>query len=98
MNYLEWASRAGAQVGGTILRREDKSKVVDWTEQLMQRRLLREGVVDIPREMVLNGRLKPGERVLELDLCGKLNVRRTPMREALASDPLLSFLAAAVRW
>jgi len=72
-NYLEWASRAGAQVGSTILQREDKSKVIDLTEQLIRRRLLREKVVDILREMVLNGRLKPGERVLELDLCGKLN-------------------------
>ena len=33
--------------------------------------------------MVLEGDLKPGERILELDLCRKLNVSRTPMREAL---------------
>ncbi len=34
-------------------------------------------------KLVLGGRLKPSERILELELCRKLNVSRTPMREAL---------------
>jgi DNA-binding GntR family transcriptional regulator len=61
----------------------DDSKVVDLSLRAVQRRPLHEQIVEILREMVLEGRLKPGERILELELCRKLNVSRTPMREAL---------------
>jgi DNA-binding GntR family transcriptional regulator len=44
------------------------------------------------KEMVLTGRLKPGNRLLDRDLAGELGVSRTPVREALsrlAQDGLL---------
>ena len=36
------------------------------------------------REMILNGALKPGERLTEVHLAERLNVSRTPVRQALA--------------
>jgi len=59
------------------------TKVVDLASRALQRRSLHEHIVEILRELVLEGCLKPGERVQELELCRKLNVSRTPMREAL---------------
>lgn len=58
-------------------------RVIDLGSRSLQRRSLHEHIVEILRELVLEGHLKPGERVLELELCRKLNVSRTPMREAL---------------
>ena len=57
--------------------------MVDLASRSLQRKSLHEHIVEILRELVLEGRLKPGERILELELCRKLNVSRTPMREAL---------------
>jgi len=62
---------------------EADNKVVDLTTRSLRRRSLHEDVVEILRSMVLEGELKPGERILELELCRKLDVSRTPMREAL---------------
>src|SRR5262245_9886481 len=36
------------------------------------------------REMILNGRLRPGERLAEIPLAERLEVSRTPVRHALA--------------
>ena len=68
------------ELRGSLLANAD---VVDLASRALQRRPLHEDVVEILREMILEGQLKPGERVLELELCRKLNVSRTPMREAL---------------
>ena len=65
------------------LPRDSVADIVDLASRALQRRPLHEDVVEILREMILEGQLKPGERVLELELCRKLNVSRTPMREAL---------------
>lgn len=68
------------------------AEVVDLASRALERRSLHEHVAEILREWILEGQLKPGERVLELELCGKLNVSRTPMREALkvlAADRLV---------
>lgn len=35
------------------------------------------------REMILRGMLRPGERVLEVDLAARLDLSRTPIRQAL---------------
>ena len=40
------------------------------------------GVVRI-REMILQGELRPGQRVREVELASKLGVSRTPVRESL---------------
>jgi DNA-binding GntR family transcriptional regulator len=65
---------------------ENKSQVVDLTERFVQGRSLHKEIVDILREMVLEGRLKPGERVPGLDFCRERSVLGTPaapMREAI---------------
>ena len=44
---------------------------------------LREVVFRAIRENILKGELKPGERLMEIQLAEKLGVSRTPIREAL---------------
>lgn len=44
---------------------------------------LTEDVADTLRDLIVRGKLKPGERVVERKLCAELDVSRTPMREAL---------------
>lgn len=56
---------------------------------------LHEGVVAILRNMILDGQLAPGSRIAEPQLCRKLGISRTPLREALkvlASDQLIELL------
>lgn len=48
-----------------------------------KRGLLRRSVYDSLKAMIITGQLAPGARVLEEDLAAKLNVSRTPIREAL---------------
>ena len=43
---------------------------------------LRDVVFNTLREAILKGDLKPGERLMELQLAAKLGVSRTPIREA----------------
>ena len=44
---------------------------------------LRDVVFNTLREAILKGELKPGERLMELQLAAKLGVSRTPIREAM---------------
>lgn len=44
---------------------------------------LRDVVFNTLREGILKGELKPGERLMELQLAAKLGVSRTPIREAI---------------
>ena len=44
---------------------------------------LRDVVFNTLREAILKGELKPGERLMELQLATKLGVSRTPIREAI---------------
>ena len=44
---------------------------------------LRDVVFHTLREAILKGELKPGERLMELQLASKLGVSRTPIREAI---------------
>lgn len=44
---------------------------------------LRDVVFNTLREAILKGNLKPGERLMELQLASKLGVSRTPIREAI---------------
>ncbi len=44
---------------------------------------LRDVVFNTLRQAILRGELKPGERLMEIQLANKLGVRRTPIREAL---------------
>lgn len=44
---------------------------------------LRDIVFETLREAIMNGNLKPGERLMEVQLAQKLGVSRTPVREAI---------------
>ena len=44
---------------------------------------LRDVVFNTLRQAILRGELKPGERLMEIQLANKLGVSRTPIREAL---------------
>ena len=44
---------------------------------------LRDVVFHTLRRAILMGELEPGERLMELQLTGKLGVSRTPIREAI---------------
>ena len=44
---------------------------------------LRDVVFNTLRQAILRGELKPGERLMEIQLANKLGVSRTPVREAL---------------
>ena len=44
---------------------------------------LRDVVFNTLRKAILTGQLKPGERLMEVHLAGKLGVSRTPIREAI---------------
>ena len=51
--------------------------------QLKNYKPLGEVVFDYLRESILNGDLKPGERLMEIALAEQLGVSRTPVREAI---------------
>lgn len=44
---------------------------------------LRERIADILRELIVEGQLKPGEAIIEMELASRLGVSRAPLREAL---------------
>jgi DNA-binding GntR family transcriptional regulator len=50
---------------------------------LIEKEVLRDKIGDVLRGWILDGELKPGERIVELTLARKLNVSRAPLREAL---------------
>ncbi|MDI6631653.1 MAG: GntR family transcriptional regulator [Bacillota bacterium] len=64
-----------------------------WGDNPLERRLLpvkldnykplREVVFESLREAIINGVLKPGERLMEVQLAEELGVSRTPVREAI---------------
>lgn len=52
---------------------------------LVDRRLLAEAVLDRVRDLIIQGELRPASRLNERLLCERLNISRTPLREALKS-------------
>jgi len=61
------------------------------------RRTLHEEVLERLRDMIIEGRLEPGQRINEGQLGAQLGVSRTPLREAiktLASEGLVEILPA----
>ncbi len=58
---------------------------------------LRELVLDAIREAIINGTLKPRERLMEIQLADELGVSRTPIREALRKLELEGFIVMVPR-
>ena len=50
---------------------------------VIHKEVLRDKICDVLRGWILEGKLKPGERIVELTLARELNVSRAPFREAL---------------
>ena len=46
---------------------------------------IRQKVYEYLRESILGGEIKPGERIVEADIAGRIGTSRTPVREALHS-------------
>lgn len=51
-------------------------------QPIFRERPLRDGISDVLREQIVSGRLKPGQRLKEQELCDELAVSRTALREA----------------
>lgn len=49
----------------------------------IEKEVLRDKICDVLRGWILEGKLKPGERIVELTLARDLDVSRAPLREAL---------------
>lgn len=64
---------------------------------IQNHRPLRELVFEQLRTSILNGNLKPGERLMEIDLAEKLGVSRTPIREAIRKLELEGLVVMEVR-
>lgn len=58
---------------------------------------LRELVFEAIREAIIDGRLKPGERLMEIQLAEDLGVSRTPVREAIRKLELEGFVVMIPR-
>jgi len=65
--------------------------------QLESYRALGEIVFDALREAIISGRLKPGERLMEVQLAEELGVSRTPVREAIRKLELEGFVVTVPR-
>ncbi|MDQ0285317.1 DNA-binding GntR family transcriptional regulator [Desulfofundulus luciae] len=58
---------------------------------------LRELVFESLREAIIQGRLKPGERLMEIQLAEEMGVSRTPVREAIRKLELEGFVVMVPR-
>ncbi|MFZ5642753.1 MAG: GntR family transcriptional regulator [Bacillota bacterium] len=58
---------------------------------------LREMVFESLREAIIQGRLKPGERLMEMQLADEMGVSRTPVREAIRKLELEGFVVMIPR-
>lgn len=58
---------------------------------------LREVVFDALREAIISGHLKPGERMMEVQLAEEMGVSRTPVREAIRKLELEGFVVMIPR-
>lgn len=83
----EVRSRAKAEAGGPEAERR--------AGRGLPRASLHAQVIDRLRDMIVEGDLAPGSRIVEADLCADLSISRTPLREALkvlASEGLVELL------
>jgi len=73
----------------------EKSKLVPI--KLDNYKPLREIVFESLREAIIQGRLKPGERLMEIQLAEEMGVSRTPVREAIRKLELEGFVVMVPR-
>ena len=64
---------------------------------LQNHKPLRELVFEYVRKSIINGDLKPGERLMEVELAEKMGVSRTPIREAIRKLELEGLVIMEVR-
>ena len=64
------------------VRRESRCRI-DFEVTMNEYLPLRDVVFNTLRRAILRGELKPGERLMEIQLANKLGVSRTPIREAI---------------
>jgi DNA-binding GntR family transcriptional regulator len=60
-----------------------------------ERRVLRDEIRDQLIEHILNGRLAPGERIVEMRIAQQFGVSQAPVREALRDLDLLGFVVSS---
>jgi DNA-binding GntR family transcriptional regulator len=60
-----------------------------------ERRVLRDEIRDQLIEEILNGRLAPGERIVEMRIAQQFGVSQAPVREALRDLDLLGFVVSS---
>jgi DNA-binding GntR family transcriptional regulator len=81
----------------TRVRRTEPTETLDLTPVKIESAPLRQKIVTSLRRAIELGVLKAGDRLIEKDLCTKLNVSRTSLREALrdleASDVVRALMA-----
>jgi DNA-binding GntR family transcriptional regulator len=63
--------------------------------QKRERRVLRDEIRDQLIEQILNGRLAPGERIVEMRIAQQFGVSQAPVREALRDLDLLGFVVSS---
>ncbi len=64
---------------------------------LQNHKPLRELVFEYIRKLIIKGDLKPGERLMEVELADKMGVSRTPIREAIRKLELEGLVIMEVR-
>ncbi|MFQ5901565.1 MAG: GntR family transcriptional regulator, partial [Thermodesulfobacteriota bacterium] len=62
-----------------------------------QHQTLRERIVDFLKESIINGELKPGEKIAEPELAERFGISRTPVREAFRQLESEGFLTVVPR-
>ena len=63
--------------------KRQRSRLPSPSPHALVRRSLHETLVAPLRDMIVNGELRPGDKVPEEELCARFGVSRTPIREAL---------------
>lgn len=74
-------AESAKQQGGARSKAGDGMAVA--AKDRLGRRTLHSEVVARLREMILEGELEPGKKIVEQDLCDRFEISRTPLREAL---------------
>jgi DNA-binding GntR family transcriptional regulator len=69
----------------------------DITEIIASHKTLREKIAELLREAIIQQKLKPGERVTELEIASRFGLSRTPIREAFRQLESEGFLQIVPR-